>query len=259
MLCNEVSKRLSEYFDGVLDPETSVEVSRHVKECAGCRRELEGLYALREELRSTQRVPVPDYLYNLVRIRLDESANNTWFKRIKAAVEFRWSRIRTTGIQFYWTKALGIAMAAFCFSFVSNCLDPFYPPGYVPPVAGQYMPREYGEQVVSTISKTFGGIPIDQHLKNMRHYPAIHDGYFNNFWDSVPETTEDEDLSVVTTVEPSGAVKLENVLEYPQDNDVLNNFIDTVTSARGRPGSVKGRSVTLPMVIKAIRITVFSD
>jgi len=250
---------LSEYFDGVLDSETSIEISHHLKECAGCRNELDGLRDLHEKLQSRQRIPAPDYLYNLVRTRLNDRANNTWFRRIREAVDFRWSRIRTTGIQFYWTKALGIAMAAFCFSFVSNCLDPFYPPGYVPPASAQYIRRDYGEQVVSAISKNLGGIPIEQHLKNMRHYPAIHDGYFNNFWDSVPETTEDEDLSVVTTIEPSGAVKFENVLEYPQDNSMLDIFIDTVTSARGRPGSVKGRSVTLPMVINAIRITVWSD
>jgi hypothetical protein len=259
MLCNKVRKRLSEYFDGALDSETSVEISRHLKDCAACSGELEGLRVLREELQLMERMPAPDYLYNLVRTRLNDRAKNTWFRRFKDAVEFRWSRIRTTGIQFYWTKALGTLMAAFCFSFVSNCLDPFYPPGYIPPVSAQFMPREYGERVVSAISKNLGAIPIEQHLKNDHHYPGIHDLYFNIFWDSVPEITDEEDLSVSATIEPSGEVKFENVLEYPQDDDMLNIFIDTVTSARGRPGSVKGRTVSLPMVFNASWITVWSD
>lgn len=260
MLCNKVRKRLSEYFDGVLDPETTAEISRHLKECAGCRGELDGLRVLREELQSMERIPPPDYMYNLVRARLDERENNRWFRRIKDAIEFRWSRIRTTGIQFYWTKALGIAMAAFCFSFVSQCLDPFT--GYVPPASNQDMPREFGEQIVFAISKNLGANPIEQHLKNARHDPAIHDLNFLNFWESVPEITDEGDLSVSTTIEPSGTVKFENVLEYPQNNqnnNMLDVFIDMLTSARGSPGSIKGRSVSLRAVFNASWITVRSD
>lgn len=259
MLCNKVRKRLSEYFDGVLDAETSFEISRHLKECATCSDELDELHVLREELQSTEKIPAPEYLYNLVRTRLDDHAKNTWLRRIKEAVEFRWSRIRTTGIQFYWTKAVGTAMAAFCFAFVSNCLDPFYPPGYVPPLSGQYMPQEYSEQIVSAISKTFGGTPIEQHRKNEHQYPAIHDLNFNGFWDSIPQITDGGDLAVAARVDPSGEVKFEYVLEYPQDNHLLDIFIDTVTSARGRPGSVKGRTVSLPTVFNASWITVWSD
>ena len=259
MLCNKVRKRLSEYFDGVLDSETSVEISRHLKECADCRGELDELHVLREELQSIRRTQAPEYLYSLVRTRLNDHAKNTWMMRIKEAVEFRWSRIRTTGIQFYWTKAVGTAMAAFCFAFVSNCLDPFYPPGYVPPVSSQYMPREYGEQIVAAISKRFGGTPIEQHLKNGYQYPAIHDLNFNGFWDSIPQMTDVGDLAVAARIEPSGEVKFEYVLEYPQNDNLLDVFIDTVTSARGRPGSVMGRTVSVQTVFNASWITVWSD
>jgi hypothetical protein len=258
MLCNKARKRLSEYFDEALDSKSSIEISRHLEKCTACSDELAGLSMLHERLKSIDKLQVPDYAYHLIQVVLGNKTKRTRFGRLKDAVELRWFRIRTAGIQFYWTKALGTVMAAFCLCVISSGIDPFYPSGYVYPVPGQYMTQEYRTQVRSAISKSFGRFPIEQFQKNSRHNPAINPQYFNNYWDSVPETVGKEDLSIVTTVEPSGTVKIENVLEYPEDKSLLDG-LNIFDSARGRPGSRNGKSISLPMVLKFSRLTVFGS
>lgn len=259
MLCKNAKKRLSEYFDGVLDSDTSVKISRHVKECTDCRDELERLATLQKRLKSVETVPVPDYLYRLVQARLKKEAQLKWHQRFKDAAAFRWSRIRTTGIQFYWTKALGTMMAAFCFWVITGSIDPFYPPGYVPPASDEFLTTEHSEQIRSAIYQELGGIPIEQHLKGTRHYPAINDLYWKDYMESVPEIPDEDSLSVVTSIGSDGTVKLENVLKYPNNNSLLQTLSDIISSARGRPGSMNGKSESLPAVFNLWWITVSAE
>jgi len=86
----------------------------------------------------------------------------------------------------------------------------------------------------------------------------INDQYFNVYWESVPTTSED-DLSVVTTIEPSGMVKIDNILEYPEDKTFLHNLNGLFSSARGRPASINGRSISFPMILDFVWITVLAD
>ena len=249
MLCKKAKKNLSQYFDGVLDSRSSIEISNHLKECGSCREDLTRLSKLHNRLSSIEKIEVPDFVYPLIQTRWKNEANKTWFARMKDAAELRWSRIRTTGFQFYWTKALGTIMAAFCFSVISSSIDPFYPAGSTSPaIASQYMSREYSEQIRSAISINFGRFPIEQYQENNKHYPAIDDQYYLPFWDSIPETIQEENFSVVFAVDPSGTVRAENVLEYPDDETLLQN-LNFIESARGRPGSLNGKYVPSPMVV----------
>lgn len=257
MFCDRVSKQLSGYFDGELDTSTHIKISRHLKQCARCWAELGALAILHDRLASVPRVQAPDYLYRLVRMRLEGGEHRPRADRLRDAWALQWSRFRTTGFLFYWTRALGTVMAAFFFCVISSGIDPFYGTGSVSPVSGQAMiSREYSEQVRSTIMKNFGRFPIEQYSNSHRHVPAINDQYFNLYWNSVPETTNEEDLAVVLTIEPSGTVKIENVLKYPEDRTLLHNLNDLCTSARGRPASMNGRSVSSPMVLNLNWITV---
>ena len=52
MLCKKVLPLLSEFFDGVLDDDTSVQVSQHLGQCIRCRKEFNGLSALLTMLNS---------------------------------------------------------------------------------------------------------------------------------------------------------------------------------------------------------------
>lgn len=249
MLCKKAKKNLSQYFDGVLDSRSSIEISDHLKECGSCRADLTRLSKLHNRLSSIEKLEVPDFVYPLIQTRLRNEANKTWLDRMKDAVELRWSRIRTTGFQFYWTKALGTIMAAFCFSVISSSIDPFYPTGSASPtIASQYLSREYSEQLCSAISVNFGRFPLEHYRNNNRHDPAINDQYYIPFWDSIPKTTHEEDFSIVFAIDPSGTVRAEKVLEYPEDEALLQN-LNVLEYARGRPGSLNGKYVPSPMVV----------
>ena len=183
MLCKNAKKKLSEYFDGVLDSDMSIEITRHVKECANCRDELERLATLQKRLKAIETVPVPDYLYRLVQARLKKEAQLKWYQRFKDAAAFRWSRIRTTGIQFYWTKTLGTAVAAFCFWMIFSSINLFYQTANIPPVSVDHWTLEQSEQVRLALSKNLGRFPIEQYnRKNDLNSPAINDIYFDRFW-----------------------------------------------------------------------------
>ena len=258
MLCNKVSKRLSEFFDGVLDAETSVRITQHLKQCESCREELDRLIILHGKLNSLETIQAPDYLYHLVQNRAADKANNTWYNRFKDALELRWSRIRTTEARFYWTRALGTLMATFCFCMISLGIDPFST-GYALPVAGRnaISYQEYSEQVRLTISKNFGRFPIEQYMKNAQNVPAMDDQWYILFGESFSNITDNGDFSVVTTVDSSGSAKIESVLEYPDDEELLTSFHSMINSARFRPARMNGRTVSSPLFMIFNNISVY--
>ncbi len=70
-------------------------------------------------------------------------------------------------------------------------------------------------------------------------------------------TTQDGTISVVTVVDRSGTVKIQNVLEYPADNNLLTKFNDMIESARARPASQNGRAVDAHLVMTFSKISVY--
>lgn len=66
MQCTDVKMRLSEYIDGVLDPETRSRLEEHLAACKGCAGELASLRTLIHELGSLEPVEAPgDFLEQL--------------------------------------------------------------------------------------------------------------------------------------------------------------------------------------------------
>ena len=179
MVCSTVSKRLSEFFDGVLDDGMSIQISQHLKQCENCRRELETLSKLHEKLNSLKRIPAPEYLHHLVQTRLSERKNNTWGRQIKDAFALRWSRIRTTEVQFYWTRALGIAMTTFFLFVISGSIDRFYPGSASPTYERSAINKEYTDQVCNKVSQTLGVFSIT--IPERNYSPALHDGTVISF------------------------------------------------------------------------------
>jgi hypothetical protein len=246
MVCNKVSRLLSQYFDGVLDTDTSVRISQHLKECPGCRKELHVISDLHNRLNSMAKIQAPDYLCHLVQMRLEKENKDTWRSRLMDAVSLRWSRIRTTGFQFYWTKALGTVMTAFCLYMISSAIDPFYVE-YPQSISDTTIfSQEYREQRILTISKNWGRFPIEQYMRNDQVRAAINPGYLDQIGS---KQTDSDSFSVLTMVDRSGAAKIENVIEYPQDRDLLHSFTDIIESARCRPGSMNGRTVPAPLFL----------
>jgi len=254
MLCSTVSRRLSEFFDGVLDDEMTLQVSQHLKQCEDCQKELDALSRLHGKLNSLTRIPAPEYLHHLVQTRLSERKNNTWSRQIKDAFAFRWSRIRTTEFQFYWTRALGIAMTACCLFVISSSIDPFYL-GSVQAAGRSVIYKEDSKKMQNEISRNFGGVPMIK-LPERNYSPALHDEYLVDFLENATSDSDEDALTSVIEVDPSGTGTIQNVIESPNDEKLLDSFKDTIAWARFRPGVKDGQPVSSLMILKYFKMTV---
>ena len=254
MLCSTVLTRLSEFFDGALDDEMSLRVSQHLKRCKNCQKELDALANLHGKLNSLTRIPAPEYLHHLVQTRLSERKRNTWGRQIKDAFAFRWSRIRTTDFQFYWTRALGIAMTACCLFVISSSIDPFYT-GSIAQAAGRSaIDKEASDRMQTQISRNFGGGLMK--LPERNYSPALHDGYLLEFGENATSDSDEDALTSVIEVDPSGMGTIQNVIESPHDQKLLDSLKDTIALARFRPGTKDGLLVSSQLVLKYYKMTV---
>ena len=255
MLCNTVSKRLSEFFDDALDDETAFQVSQHLKQCENCRKELDALSNLHGRLNSLTRIPAPEYLYHLIQTRMLEKKNNTWIRQIKDALAFRWSRIRTTGGQFYWTRALGVVMTAFFLFVISSSIDPFYQGGSTQASGRSVIIQEDSTRIGIQISRNFGGVPMKLPERNYR--PALHDDYLLEMGENAASDSDEYDFTVVTEVDSSGTGTIQNIIESPDDRGLLNSVKDAISLARFRPAYKDGRPVSSPLILKFYGTTVY--
>ncbi len=123
MLCETVLPLLSEFFDGVLDADTAVQVSQHLSQCQHCRRELDSFADLHDRLRSLDRMQAPEYLRRLVQRRI---AREPWRARVRNELSRYWSIIRTTEGMWYATRVLGTIMASIFFLTISSAITPLY-------------------------------------------------------------------------------------------------------------------------------------
>lgn len=71
MGCEEIREHLSEYVDGVLDPETKSMVEEHLSACEDCREELAALKALVGELGSMEAVSPPEDFLEQLHARME--------------------------------------------------------------------------------------------------------------------------------------------------------------------------------------------
>ncbi|MBW2028585.1 MAG: zf-HC2 domain-containing protein [Deltaproteobacteria bacterium] len=71
MGCEEIREHLSEYVDGVLDPETKSMVDEHLSACKACREELGALKALVGELGSMEAVSPPEDFLEQLHARME--------------------------------------------------------------------------------------------------------------------------------------------------------------------------------------------
>ena len=263
MLCKKVSKLLSEFFDGVLDADMSVKVSHHLKQCVKCRKELDSLSVLHGRLRSVEKLQAPDYLYRLVQDRLAYRNKCSWYGQLKDALAYRWSRIRTTEVRFYWTRTLGTFMATVCFYFISLSIDPFSP-GF-----NSQMPlrssifNEDRQELYVALGEKLGLSPCEQIKQGVTIRPEMDIESLRRIGEHLSEkgsdTTGNNDLAIVTNVDSSGTGKLDYVIDYPEDLDLLPGLYTAIASANYRPARMNGRSVTSPLVLLINNITVFNE
>ncbi len=256
MRCEKALRRLSPYLDGILESDAMVEVSRHLNECRNCNGEYERLKKLQQALRNFAPARTPDYLYSLVALRIHSARQATWRQALQSAWEYRWSRIRTTGVTWYLTRLMGSLATVVLFITISSAMNPIYL-GYPTPA---HQENKSGlirsQQFVVTVLKNLGlkghRVPVS------RSDPKINGQYFLNF---VEETASrpghDDTMSVDCVVDSYGSLSVQGVLEYPTDPSLLHQYIDMIMSARFRPASQNGKAVDSRLVLTYSKIYVY--
>jgi anti-sigma factor (TIGR02949 family) len=255
MSCEKVLQQLSEYLDQALVHDDAILVAQHLEKCIQCRNEYASMSEMRDALNSLPRRSAPAYLRSIIRHRI--ASQDSFGARLKNEFELRWSRIRTLEGVWYVTRAIGIAMASVCFILTSNALAPCYvvnaSASVTPTIA--FSSPDYGKEVGINVLRKLG-IPVL--TRNVKSKAAINDLYFDNFGQNSAQKGKDDGFSVVTEVDRSGVAKIENVLEYPIDQALLNNFSEMINSARCRPASKNGQAVRSRMVMMFSKISVNS-
>ncbi len=258
MPCDKVLRLLSPYIDDVLNNDEAVEVSQHLNHCINCRKELNHLSLLRRELKSLSRIEAPEYVHHLVQIRLADIQKNTWRTSLRDALEYRWAKIRTTEGRWYITRVLGTVATCIFFFLISNAIHPVYLDIHSPFLDRGIFSPVYKQQLGISVLKRLGLAPLEAPKKNStRSQPMINDQYLSDFSQSVSHVGNDDNLSVLAAVDRSGAAKVEDVLEYPEDQTFMSNIIEGINSSRCRPASENGRTVVSHLVLIFNKIHVY--
>jgi hypothetical protein len=257
MNCRAVTKHLSPLLDERLEREFAVKVSEHLWSCLECNREFMRLSRLREQLHSLGKVPAPQYLRHLVRLRIAEAQNDYLGKRFRDFLELQWSRIRTTGRLWYVARFLGTASAFVFFFALCSATNPIYI-DLRDRASDRGPSQNLRQQLGMYVLKNLGLLPVEMQRKPISFSePRINDLYFLKFGESASRTGSDDSFSVFTVVDRSGSAKIQNVLEYPADSRLLRNFNHMLTSAQVRPASQNGRAVDSHLVLSFTKICVY--
>jgi hypothetical protein len=236
-------------------------VSHHLNECAQCRKELSGLSAVRDKLKSLGGIRAPEYLRDLVQYRLADMNKNRWRVQVQDALERRWSLIRTTERIWYMTRVVGTIMAAVFFFLIPHAIDP------LDIEAGASMPgrsvytRAEKQQVALNVVAKLGMLPKEarQELAKPKQpaiKPAINDQYLSKFAQSISQDGNDYDFSVVTSVDRRGQAKIQNVLEHPNAQSFLDSFNKVISAGRFAPSRENGEAVPSYMLLIFSKISV---
>jgi hypothetical protein len=261
MVCKKILPLLSEFHDEELDAETTVLVSQHMNQCAQCRAEYDKISVIKSKLQSLRGVQAPEYLHSLVQHRIAEMRQNTWRKTLRYELERRWSLIRTTERVWYITRALGTVMTAIIFFVISStAISPLCLEVNAKADEREGLTFAYGKQVSRNVLANLGmhssQLPQQQPIIVSRNNPAINDLYYVIFEEGNASTEEEDTLTVVAAVDPSGMAKIQNVIEYPTDKNTLIKFNEMISSAKYRPASQNGKAVASYIVMTYSTVSV---
>ena len=257
MLCEKVLPLLSEYFDEVLDAETTIQVSQHLDHCARCRKEFGGISAVHGKLRSLSGIRAPEYLRDLVQHRLTNLSRNNWRVQLRETLARRWSLIRTTEGIWFANRVLGTVMTSLLVILIANGINSI--PGTSADTNQERVVNQvdYSKKVFRNVQAKFGRPPAVVPQGRNIQQSAIHYRYLDDFGKSNPQEGKDDTLSVVATIDSSGRPTIQTVLEPPSDKSLLKGLTEAISSARCRPASKNGQLVPSYLVLIVSRIYVY--
>jgi hypothetical protein len=253
MLCKNVLPLLSGFFDEVLDADESVQVSQHLDQCGSCRMELESLSILQNRLKPLKGIQAPEFLGRLIEHRIAEIQQNSWRRNLRNELERMWSIIRTTESTWYITKALGTVMTSlFFFLICGNNPQPFMDS------MEQYSITTGLRQQVRQDVPTRRGMQAAPKTRVMKSEPSINEQSLNNLGEIMSEPGSDDTMSLLAKVDSSGSARIQDVLERPNDQKLLNTAKEVITSARYRPASENGKAVPSYIIFILNKISVYA-
>jgi hypothetical protein len=258
MLCEKVLPLLSEYFDEVLDADSAVQVSQHLDQCIRCRREFRSLSDLHGRLRSLGGVQAPEHLRHLVQYRLANRHRHAWRADLLNALERRWSIIRTTEGMWYWTRVLGTVMASVFFFLISSAISPFLGEASAPVTGRDEFTPAFMQELSPNVLSRLGMLPPPK-IRVTKSDAAIDAQCLSNVGQSISQTGNDYDFSVVTYVDRSGMAKSQNVLEHPNDQNFLDNFNKVISGTRFAPARKNGETVPSHIILMFSKMSVYNN
>ena len=258
MKCQEAQKHLSPLLDNKLENAVSSRVSTHLDECSACRLELRRLRLLSTRLGSLEKVSSPEFLKHLIQMQLENTTQERLAARLRKNLEYKWSRVRTTEGLWYVTRMAGTAMTAVFFFVLYTAMSPVYfslrPPLPERPAVSQDRPQQLAANVLNHLGLT----PSSGFPRRVSSSEAmISDLYFLKFGQSASRRGADDTVTLFTTVDRRGSAKIQNVLEYPSDSTLLDNFSEMIASARCRPAIHNGKAIDSPLVLTFSKISVY--
>ena len=81
--------------------------------------------------------------------------------------------------------------------------------------------------------------------------------YLLEFGESATSDWDEDALTGVIKVDPSGAGEIQHVIESPYDQKLLDSFRNAIALTRFRPGFRDGQPISSQLVIKHITTTVY--
>jgi hypothetical protein len=261
MACKKILPLLSGFHDEALDAETAVQVSQHLNQCVPCRTEYDKISIIKSKLQSLRGVQAPDFLHNLVQHRIAEMKHNSWRNTLRYELERRWSLIRTTERIWYITRALGTVMTAIIFILISStAISPLCLEVDAKSEEREALTLAYGKKVSRNVLANLG-MDSDRTQQQSpalvsKNNPAINALYFVKFEENNSSAEDADTLTVVTMIDPSGEAKIQNVLEYPTDKNLLIKFNEMISSAKCRPASKNGKAVPSSVVMTYSTVSV---
>ena len=261
MECKTIISLLSEYIDGVLDAALTAQVSQHLHQCLRCRKEFKSLSAIRTRLAALKRAEAPEYLGDLVQLRIADMHKNRWHVQLRNALEVRWSKIRTTERIWYMTRAAGTIMTAVLFFLIPYSIDPLIIGADDSNMERTSYTMNEKKQVALNLYRNLGLLSPEAQKGISRGRqtlvkPAINNQYVSHFGESISQDGGDYDFSVMMSIDRSGRAEAESVIEHPYAQNFLENFNKVLSPAIFAPGRKNGKLVDSRMIMIFSKVSV---
>lgn len=258
MRCKKILGSLSPFLDEVLGEEQSRRVSEHLEKCSGCRKEYERLARMRELLGSIEGVKAPDYLPHLVKLRIASAQEQRWTVSLREELEYRWSKIRTTGSLWYLTRLVGTAATFVLFVAITAAIKPIYFDLSTQAADRTWTSPSLPQQLKVGVLGKLGMTPLEAQKRPISPSdPQINDLCLLNFAQSASRSGRDDSLSIVASVDRTGSARIQGVLERPADGTLLSDLNSMIQSTRCRPASQNGKAVDSHLVLSFTKVTVY--